>query len=105
VLATLTSANVFQVPIFASGNNPATTALKFNTTATGILNGSFVITEDVEPGPVVKNVKRTAKVYGVVVRNIATGVGSGRGYFTLLQSPGSTTSQVLGGLLQVTNAP
>jgi hypothetical protein len=54
---------------------------------------------------VVKNVKRTAKVYGVVVRNIATGVGTGRGYFTLLQSPGSTTSQVLGGLLQVTNAP
>ena len=105
VLATLTSANVFQPPTFASGNNPATTALKFNTAATGILNGSFVITEDVDPGPVVKNVKRTAKVYGVVVRNLATGAGTGRGYFTLLQSPGTTTSQTLGGKLEVTNAP
>lgn len=105
VLATLSGTNAFLLPTFASGNNPATTALKFNTVATGILNGSFVITEDVDPGPVVKNVKRTAKVYGVVVRNIATGAGTGRGYFTLLQSPGSTTSQVLGGLLQVTNAP
>lgn len=105
VLATLTSTNVFQIPTFASGNNPASTALKLNTTATGVLNGSFVITEDVDPGPVVKNVKRTAKVYGVVVRNIVTGIGTGQGYFTLLQSPGTTTSQVLGGKLQVTNAP
>ena len=105
VFATLTSTNAFQIPTFASGNNPTSTALKLNTAATGVLNGSFVITEDIDPGPVVKNVKRTAKVYGVVVRNIATGAGIGVGYFTLVQSPGSTTSQVLGGLFQVTNAP
>jgi hypothetical protein len=105
VLATLSSTNVFLLPTFASGNNPATTALRLNTVATGVLNGSFFITEDVDPSPVVKNVKRTAKVYGVVVRNIVTGAGTGRGYFTLVQSPGSTTSPVLGGLLQVTNTP
>jgi hypothetical protein len=99
----LTDRNAFVVPTFASGTNPATTAISI-AASTGILTTSFVVTEDTDPGSGVKIVRRTAKGAGIVVRNIVTGVGVGYGHFTLLQSPGSATSQVLSGRLRATDA-
>lgn len=99
----LTDLNVFSVPTFASGDNPATTAISV-VASTGILTTSFVLTEDVDPGPDVKIVRKTAKGAGVVVRNLGTGTGVGYGHFVLPQSPGSTTSQLLSGRLRVTDA-
>ncbi len=99
----LTDRNAFVVPTFASGTNPATTAISI-AASTGILTTSFVVTEDTDPGSGVKIVRRTAKGAGIVVRNIVTGGGVGYGHFTLLQSPGSATSQVLSGRLRATDA-
>lgn len=99
----LTGRNAFVVPTFASGTNPATTAISL-AASTGILTTSFIVTEDTDPGSGVKIVKRTAKGAGIVVRNIVTGSGVGYGHFTLLQSPGSATSQVLSGRLRATDA-
>ena len=99
----LTDRNAFVVPTFASGSNPATTAISL-AASTGILTTSFVVNEDTDPGAGVKIVRRSAKGAGIIVRNIVTGAGIGYGYFTLPQSPGSLTSQILSGRVRVTDA-
>lgn len=99
----LTDRNAFVVPTFTSGSNPATTAISL-AASTGILTTSFVVNEDTDPGAGVKIVRRSAKGAGIIVRNMVTGAGIGYGYFTLPQSPGSLTSQILSGRVRVTDA-
>jgi uncharacterized delta-60 repeat protein len=100
----LTDRNAFVVPTFASGSNPTKTAISLAAT-TGILTTSFTISEDTDPGPGVTLVNRAAKGMGIVVRSLGTGMGLGYGQFTLIQSPGNATAQILSGRLRVTDVP
>ncbi|MCX6855206.1 MAG: putative Ig domain-containing protein [Verrucomicrobia bacterium] len=99
----LADRNLFVVPTFASGGNPAKTAISLVAT-TGILTTSFVVVEDTDPGPGETFVSRTAKGMGIVVRNLGAGTGVGYGHFSLPQSPGNATAQILSGRLRVTDA-
>lgn len=99
----LTDKNVFVAPSLVSGLNPAATSLKL-VASTGIFTGSFTQFEDVDPGTKIKYVKRTAKVSGVIVRTPAMAKGTGYGAFTLVQRPGTSTSEVLAGLVRLTDA-
>ncbi|MBL9116327.1 MAG: immunoglobulin domain-containing protein [Verrucomicrobiaceae bacterium] len=78
---TLTGANL---PVFTTNLGK----VKVNVDKkTGVFSGDFSITDDIDPGPAVVNVKRTGKYYGVVLRNAANTAGTGKGYFLLPQLP------------------
>lgn len=102
VVGLMTATSVFKLPVIGS-SNPAGTVLKLNT-ATGVFTGSFSLTgkKITIPGYVPK---RTAKVFGVVLRNPALPQGSGHGAFRIVQFPGSSTSQVLSGRVTVDVVP
>jgi len=100
VVARLTDKNVFILPTSASGLNPGSTTLRL-VPSTGLLSGGFTIPTDIDPGVDVKIVKRSGKVYGIVVRNTAAMTGKGYGFFTLPLPPADRTAPILGGKMRV----
>ncbi len=57
------------------------------TKSTGRFSGTYSIVDDIDASPVVRNVSRTGRFNGVVVRNTAGTTGEGRGYHLLSELP------------------
>jgi hypothetical protein len=100
----LTDKSVFIIPTLASGNNPTTTTVKLDVVK-GLISGSFVVTDDIDPGPGENLARRSSKIYGVVVQDATTTSGNAHGYFTLPQLPGASGSPILDGRFTASPIP
>lgn len=75
--------------------------------ATGLFSGTFSVTDDIDPGAAVKNIKRPGKFSGRILRTTG-GQGTGYGFFTLQELPvfpstSLTTRPVLSGKVTLKN--
>jgi uncharacterized delta-60 repeat protein len=98
VIGRMSAASQFVLPS-AGVANPAATSLRLNA-RTGLFTGAFALTTKRINNPALAT-RRTAQVFGIVVRNAASQKGLGFGAFTLVQSPGQATAKIFSGRVRV----
>lgn len=88
--------------------NPNKVSISFNK-ATGVISGSFSVTDDIDPGVPVVNVTRPGTFKGIILQT-PMGAGTGHGFFNLrklpvLPSTSIKTTQILSGPFTITDMP